>query len=62
MDDNFLTINEVAAKYGVTRLTVIRLLGAGKFQANKFGKLWRVDRKSLEAYFASTGNLDLTLD
>lgn len=60
MDDNFLTIDQVAAKYGVTRITVIKLLGARKFQANKFGRQWRVDRKSLEAYFASNSNLDLT--
>jgi excisionase family DNA binding protein len=53
MDSNFVTVNQVAAKYGVTRLTVIRLMEAGKFRANKFGSQWRIDRASLEAYFQS---------
>jgi excisionase family DNA binding protein len=53
MDSNFMTVNQVAAKYGVTRLTVIRLMEAGKFRANKFGSQWRIDRAGLEAYFQS---------
>lgn len=56
MDSNFLTIDEVASKYGVTRLTVMRLIEEGKFRANKFGWKWRIDRQSLEAYFNSNGN------
>jgi len=60
MDSNFLTVNEVADKYGVTRLTVIRLLESGKFRANKFGNQWRIDRQSLESYFNSTSNQNLT--
>jgi len=57
MDSNFVTVNQVAAKYGVTRLTVIRLILEGKFKASKFGWQWRIDRKSLESYFASTSNV-----
>jgi len=53
MDSNFMTINQVAEKYGVTRLTVVRLMEANKFKANRFGHGWRIDRQSLEDYFNS---------
>jgi excisionase family DNA binding protein len=56
MDSNFLTINQVAAKFGVDRTTVVRLIKDGKFRANHFGRKWYIDRKSLEAYFNSNGN------
>jgi excisionase family DNA binding protein len=56
MDYNFLTINEVAEKFGVHRTTVVRLIRDGKFQANHFGRKWYIDRQSLETYFNSTGN------
>lgn len=60
MDSNFLTINQVAEKFGVTRLTVVRLIEEGKFKASKFGWQWRIDRTSLEAYFASNSKQNLT--
>lgn len=56
MDSNFMTINQVATKFGVDRTTVVRLINDGKFKANHFGRKWYIDCQSLEAYFASTGN------
>ncbi len=60
MDSNFLTINQVAEKFGVTRMTVLKLMGEGKFKANKFGRKWFIDRASLEAYFESNVLPNLT--
>jgi excisionase family DNA binding protein len=57
MDSSFMTINQVAAKFGVSRLTVIRWLGAGKFRANRIGRQWYIDRNSLEESFNSNSNL-----
>jgi excisionase family DNA binding protein len=56
MDNNLLTIKQVADKYGVHPLTVLEKIKQRCFTANKFGKRWLIDRQSLEAYFASQSN------
>jgi excisionase family DNA binding protein len=52
--DNLLTATEAAAQYRVQSETIIRLAVEGKFKAFKIGKLWRIDRASLERYLEST--------
>jgi len=56
MDNNLLTIKEVAEKYGVHTLTVLYKIKTGCFSAHKFGKRWLIDRASMEAYFAANSN------
>ena len=56
MDNNLLTIKEVADKYGVHPLTVLYKIKKKCFTANKFGKRWLIDRASLEAYFEAQSN------
>jgi len=56
MDNNLLTIKEVADKYGVHPLTVFYKIKTKCFVANKFGRRWLINRDSLEAYFASNSN------
>jgi excisionase family DNA binding protein len=60
MDSNLLTIKQVADKYGAHPLTVLEKIKQRCFAANKFGKRWLIDRKSLEAYFTSNSNQNLT--
>jgi excisionase family DNA binding protein len=62
MDSQFTTVEEVARKYGVTPVTVHRFLKEGRFKARKFAQRWLIDRKSLEAYFASNSNLTTSSD
>jgi excisionase family DNA binding protein len=57
MDSKFLTINQVAEMFGLSRLTVTRMRDEGKFKANRFGKKWYIDRQSLLDYFAANSNL-----
>jgi len=57
MNPNLLTIKQAAAKYSVDQQTIVRKLKEGRFAANKFGRQWRIDRKSLDAYFRSYSNL-----
>jgi excisionase family DNA binding protein len=57
MDNNLLTIKQVADKYGVHPLTVLEKIKQRCFVANKFGKRWLIDRKSLEVYFAANSNV-----
>jgi excisionase family DNA binding protein len=52
--ENLLTTTEAAAQYRVGVETIVRLALEGKFKAFKIGKLWRIDRASLERYLEST--------
>jgi excisionase family DNA binding protein len=51
---NVLTPKEAAALYKVRPDTILELTKAGKIRGGRIGKLWRIDRASLEAYFEST--------
>jgi excisionase family DNA binding protein len=45
-----LTTNEAAAVLQVTRRRVLELIKLGTLRAEKFGRDWQVDQKSVEAY------------
>lgn len=48
--ENLLTIPQVAARLNVQRMTVYRMIKAGKIQAVRIGRLWRIRPAELEAY------------
>jgi excisionase family DNA binding protein len=56
MDHNLLTVKQAAEKFGVDPQNIAIKVRAGKFLAHKFGREWRINRKSLEAYFLSQSN------
>lgn len=49
----FLRVPEVARVLGVSRLTVFRLLRAGKLPGKKLGRLWLISGKGLAKYLRS---------
>lgn len=51
MGDEFLTLDEVAKKLKVNKMTVYRMAQKGKIPAFKFGKVWRVNMSKLEEMF-----------
>jgi len=55
-----LSVSEVASKYRVLPVTVVKLAQAGKFRAFRIGHLWRIDRASFEAYIESTATQSAT--
>lgn len=48
------TVEEVAARLRVHRLTVIRRIETGVLHARKEGREWRISKDNLEAYIRST--------
>lgn len=50
-EDEYLTVEEAAAKLKVTPVTIYRMARRGKLPAVKVGKAWRISRKKLEALF-----------
>jgi excisionase family DNA binding protein len=51
---NVLSLAAAGILYDVQPETILKLAQAGKFKAFRLGKMWRVDRESLERYIEST--------
>lgn len=52
MDNNeYLTLEEVALKLKVTKMTVYRMAKKGLIPAFKFGRAWRIDSAKLRELF-----------
>lgn len=51
MKDEYLTLDEVAKKLKVGKMTVNRMAKKGQIPAFKFGRVWRVDAGKLRALF-----------
>ena len=49
-----ISLTEAGNLYDVQPETILKLAQDGKFKAFRLGKLWRVDRASLERYLEST--------
>lgn len=47
---NEISVNEAAEQLGVSAIQVGRLIGFGELRAQRFGKAWAVDRKSVQRY------------
>jgi excisionase family DNA binding protein len=47
---NELSVKEVADQLGVSEIQVGRLIGFGELRAQRFGKAWAVDRRSVQRY------------
>lgn len=51
----YLTVEEVAGLFRVHPITIYRLLRDGKLAALKLGRIWRFDRREMEAAFSAPG-------
>ncbi len=58
MDDNFLTIYEVADVLGLHHKTVRGFIASGKLKAMKVGKQWRNTKKDLDVFMGRDISLD----
>jgi excisionase family DNA binding protein len=54
MDKEFLSLEEVADKLGVTYQLIYRLVRSGELPAVRLGKLYRVASADLDAYLESS--------
>lgn len=54
---NALSLKEAGAICNVLPLTILELAQKGCFRAYRIGKLWRVDKTSLDAYLESTSTV-----
>lgn len=54
--NSFLTVEEVAKKFGTSPATIYRLLQKGELPAFKVGNQWRFSLKRLEAWVANQIN------
>ena len=52
--DKFLTLDEAAEIFGVEYKTVYRLVRSGQLPAGKIGRVYRLKRSDLDAFFEST--------
>lgn len=52
-NDEYLTIDEVAAKLKLKKITIYRMARKGALPAMKFGKVWRISSLKLTALFES---------
>jgi excisionase family DNA binding protein len=51
-DKPYLTVDEVARRFGVNATTVYRLVQRGKLPAFKIGKQWRFSERRLDEWVA----------
>ena len=52
MTNQYLTVGEVAKRFGVNATTVYRLVQRGKLPAFKIGKQWRFSERRLDEWVA----------
>lgn len=52
--DKFLTVEQVASLLQVSKMTIYRYIGAGKFKAHKIGKEFRIPKTELERFLKKT--------
>ncbi len=62
MDDNYLTVNEVAERLRVSRPTVYVWLKEGKIESTKLGKVRRILASSVERFVEEGKHLPITED
>ncbi len=53
--EGLLTVEQVAEKLQVSKITVYRLLELGKLKDVKIGRVWRISIYDLEAYVEGLG-------
>lgn len=52
MEDEFYTVEEVAARFKVTRQAVYNWIADGRLEAIRLGKARRIPRQALEKFLA----------
>ena len=50
MDETYLTVEEIARRFGVNITTIYRLAKQGKLPAFKIGRQWRFSEARIEAW------------
>jgi excisionase family DNA binding protein len=50
MTDEFLTVDEVAARLRVPRRTILKACKAGEMRAARFGQTWRIKADSADQW------------
>lgn len=50
----WLTVAEVAAKLGISKMTVYRMVGTKEIKSYKFGRAYRINAADLEQYIADS--------
>lgn len=58
MNNNYLTIYEVADALGLHHKTVRGFINSGKLKAMKVGKQWRIIREDLDAFMGKASSLE----
>lgn len=51
---DFFLVDELATKLRVNRMTIYRYLKAGKLEAHKIGKEYRISRETFEKFLVAT--------
>jgi excisionase family DNA binding protein len=51
MNERYLTIEELAKKLKVAKITIYRMARKGDIPAFKFGRSWRIDQAKLDKLF-----------
>ncbi len=62
MDDNYLTVNEVADRFRVSRPTVYAWLKEGKIESTKLGKVRRILASSVNRFVEEGKHLPIADD
>jgi len=60
MNNEYLTVDQVADKLGVHPKTIRRYISSGRMSAQKIAGSWRISPDALEAYYNSSGNSEGT--
>lgn len=58
MNNDYLTIDQVADKLGVHPKTIRRYISSGRISAQKIAGSWRINPESLDSFFNSCSNTD----
>jgi excisionase family DNA binding protein len=53
MEDDLLTVDQVAEKLCITRQTVWKYIRDGRIPATNFGKFYRIKRSDLEQFISN---------
>jgi len=55
MEQEVLTLDEVAKLFRISRRTAEKLVRSGQIRAFKIGRVWRIPRQALEDFLSGKG-------
>lgn len=62
MDDNYLTVEEVAQRLRVSKQTIYSWIAEGRLESTKLGRVRRIMASSVERFVAAGKNQPVTED